>query len=334
MTTKLLNQAKNILNSHNAFPQGIDLDTRLKLVAIDASQYEYWNHKYSEGEECFINRAVALCFQHSMVEKPFWIVFFHGAQHRKEEDIFVAAYWEKPCMRDAIYEHNGIEIGENDKEDGVETIMDIVNKFNLHWFSEDNSEMNTPIIDDNPRAVCDLAEDLVGLLCIDINLSVPLEHVTIDTIVALENELQRAKEAWRATESKKILDGILLDEKAPELLKALLVKNNITSFEWEKFITSADYMPDACQLLDFSSNDEFVFTLVFDLDLSTEEAIDFGLIESGHLTKENFVESVKETQVLEDGFEENLKQEEINEVFDYLYELFMVSNTIDGMLRN
>jgi hypothetical protein len=297
MTKELLNQTKAIMNEFNAFPVGIDMETRLKLVEVDASQYEYWSNKNTEGEGCFINRAVALCFEHSMVEKPFWIVFFHGAQYRSKEELFVSAYWEKPDMTDAIYKCDGVEADEADKEDGVETILDIADKFDRHWFSEDNSELDSPLADDNPRIICDLADILVSILNIEIEISTPLKDVSLSTVEKLETALEKAKEAYRENEGKKLLCEMLDNENCPDMLKDFVKKHSLDTVGFEKIIESEDYMPDYGKYIVFKNNESTEFGFMFECtETYAENYSSFDGTEFKHDI--HFVETMKEYELL------------------------------------
>jgi len=254
MKKELLNQAKKILNNFDTFPTGIDMETRLNLVDVDAMREEYWGNKYAEGESCFINYATGLQFKHSMVENPFWVVFFHGAQYKSEEEIFVLAYWDKPNLGDAIYRQDSIQA--DDENDGVETIMDIVDKFNRQWIENDGLEEDIePLLNDSPRAICDLTEELISVLHLDIFISTPLKEISTSEVERLQNALERAEEAYRENEGKNILNEMLSGKDCPSMLKDFVKKHSICKVEFDKYVQNEDYMPDYGWYIELSSED-------------------------------------------------------------------------------
>ncbi|MFA6195289.1 MAG: hypothetical protein WC656_01440 [Sulfurimonas sp.] len=193
MTTTQLEEIKFSLILNGYLPNSIDMYTRLNIIDAKASNYQYWGHKNTDGNENYQNSAVAIKFAHSMVKKSFWIVLFSGAQYRHADIQFVGAYWELPQLDDAIYAENGVK--GIDKQDGVETILDIVTKFDYLWFTEDEASEYEPITHDNSNAVEDLAIRILNILNLNISLSVPLESINETHIEKLENALEVAKRA-------------------------------------------------------------------------------------------------------------------------------------------
>jgi len=316
MTTELLNKTKAILNRYNAFPENIDMDTRLKLLSVDANQYEYWGNKYIEGESCAINRAIALEFKHSMVKKPFWIVFFHGAQYSSKEEIFVSSFWNEPDLSDAIYKEDGIN--ENEDADGIEVILDIVGKFDRHWFSEDDSHMEAPLADNNARLVCELAEEIVSIINIDINISIPLEHVSLSTVERLSSELEKAKMAYRHNAGKVLLNELLSNKECPQMLKTFVTKNNIKNIFFEKVVENGDYMPDYGYYIVLRDDRDYDYGFLYEC---TDCYGDFGSSFEGTEFKHDlhFVEVLKENELLKAESDWTEKDErEALETWDYL----------------
>jgi len=194
-TNTQIEKAKSILNENSLLPNGIDFETRLKLVDFQASNYEYWSHKYTDGTEHYDNSVVSLKFEHSIVEKPFWIVLFKGAQAKINDVCLSAAFWELPNLEDAIYEEKAI-LGTSN-EDGVETILNLVEKFNYLWFKNDEASEDEPIIWNDSDMLSWLADEFENILNIRISLSVPHSQIKEYHIQDLEKALSDAKLAFQ-----------------------------------------------------------------------------------------------------------------------------------------
>lgn len=245
MTTQKI---KTIIAATNFQLPAIDIDTRTNIIDIKANVYSYWGNKYADDGSSFENSAIALQFTNSMVEKPFWIVFFHGAQYREKETQFVSAFWNLPDLSDTIYKEHGVSM--EDTEDGVETIVNIVEKFDLLWFSGDEaSEDSYPLVDDDSDLVRDLAEAISNHTNLVVNIDKPLEQVDESNIKALTKALSQARESFQERKGKELLVEMLKDEACPEMFKSFVEVNNITSVSYDFHQVSTDYMPDSGDLI-------------------------------------------------------------------------------------
>jgi len=128
-----------------------------------------------------------------MVEKPFWIVLFNGAQAKVSSEMIASAFWKLPDLDDAVYAEQGITF--NDASDGVETIMSIVEKFNYLWFAKDDASEEEPLIWGDFDLLNWLADEFENILNIRIKLSVPPEQIKEHHIKDLEKALADAKVA-------------------------------------------------------------------------------------------------------------------------------------------
>jgi len=195
MTTNTqIEKAKEILNINNFLPKGIDIGTRLKLVDFRASNYEYWGNKYAEASEHYDNSVVALKFEHSMVEKPFWIILFKGAQRIVSDVNFVTAFWELPEIEESIYKNDGISI--TSTKHGVETILNIVEKFNYLWI-DDESGKTESILHADLDMLSWLANELENILNVKISLNIPLKQIKEHHIIEIEKALSDATQAFQ-----------------------------------------------------------------------------------------------------------------------------------------
>jgi len=195
MTTNTqIEKAKEILNINNFLPKGIDIGTRLKLVDFRASNYEYWGNKYVEASEHYDNSVVALQFEHSMVEKPFWIILFKGAQQKVNDAYFVSGFWNLPYLENALYQSDGIL--QTSTEDGVETILNIAERFNNLWFEKDEASEDDPIIWNDSDMLSCLANKLENILNVKISLNIPLKQIKKHHIIEIEKALSDAKLAF------------------------------------------------------------------------------------------------------------------------------------------
>jgi len=193
MTTIQSNKAISILNENHFLPNGIEMNTRLKLIDIASNNSKYWGYKYADDGEHYDNSVVAFKFEHSMVEKPFWIVLFKGAQAKVSSVNETSAFWKLPVLDDAIYTEDGITL--NDTSDGVETVMSIAEKFNYLWFEEDEASEEEPLIWNDSDLLYWLANEFENILNIKINLSVPHKQIKEHHIQELEKALADAKVA-------------------------------------------------------------------------------------------------------------------------------------------
>lgn len=172
-------------------PTNIDMGTRCKVFDVKASEYQYWGNKYAESNENYENAAVAIKMKHSMVEKSFWIVLFSGAQCRDTNVQFVSAYWDFPDISDALYQEDCIT--RDDLGDGVDTILDIVEKFDYLWFTEDEASENEPLVYDDGNAVGTLAYEIIKDQNLQISINKPFEMVTQDDVREIERTLTIAR---------------------------------------------------------------------------------------------------------------------------------------------
>lgn len=318
MTTTTLTAIKNGLNINNYLPSGIDMDTRLTLTDAKAANYQYWGHKYAEGNENYQNVAVALQFNHSMVEKSFWIVFFKGAQYRESDAQFVQAYWTLPTINDAIYQDRGIE--EMDHGDGVETILDIVAKFDRLWFSGDDvDESQYVIIEDNCEALSEMAEVILEELNLVVNISVPLEFVQPHHIDEIKLALAKAKESYRMQKGKEIIKSILDDDNAPKELKSFITEKKIFVASIEHIVLSEDYMPEWGHMLNLH-NEETIYS--------------FRLASSESFTDEYDPENIDSTFYIEDELRDflNLVEETSSSFWDYLLTKVYMANLTEDFI--
>jgi hypothetical protein len=153
--------------------------------------------------------------------------------------------------------------------------------------------------------------------------------LSIEFLVNAQKEIDQAFDSWKLEESKKIVANFLAQDTTPPLLQEIISNTNSTQFSWEKQITSADYMPDHAHILYFQDeNQKHTFELVIDSSLNYEDGEQYGLLGGSELSKENFNENI-ESRVLQ----REASQEEIKEMFDYLFNLFFQSNTIDERLK-
>ena len=193
MTTIQSIKAISILNENNFLPNGIEMNTRLKLIDIASNNFKYRGYEYADYGRNYDNSVVAFRFEHAMVEKPFWIVLFNGAQAKVSSEMIASAFWKLPDLDDAVYAEQGITF--NDASDGVETIMSIVEKFNYLWFAKDDASEEEPLIWGDFDLLNWLADEFENILNIRIKLSVPPEQIKEHHIKDLEKALADAKVA-------------------------------------------------------------------------------------------------------------------------------------------
>lgn len=190
------NELENYLAKNNLIPKGIDYKTRTEIIDLKAIQYNFYGYKYSEGEKMYENSCVAFQIKNTMVEMPFWIYLFKGASYREYDTQFVAAL-SGECVLDEI--SNEIDNGSGSlalsdmlneystEIDGLETILDITEKFKIHFLEEDESDENhMPLIEDNASLIPELAEEIISIKQVKFNYQILKDNAT--------NEASKIKE--------------------------------------------------------------------------------------------------------------------------------------------
>ncbi|AHJ13060.1 hypothetical protein [Sulfurospirillum multivorans] len=168
---------------------------------------------------------------------------------------------------------------------------------------------------------------------IEISYLIEANNPSLDVLIEAQKKLDNAWEFWKKAEGIKVVQTILTDDNTPKLLKKLFEENNISRISWEKHSVNSDYMPDFAEKLFCWNEDMFIFTIVFDMRLSVDDALAFGLIESDDITKETFADDV-DNFLLGDDFEDKITQEQADEVMAYLYSLFVTSKKVDARLQD
>lgn len=75
---KLLNNKIDILTKAGFIPSGLNLPIDMTIQDVRATKYDYTGNNYAEAHESFENIAIAIKFQHSKVDQPFWITVFRS----------------------------------------------------------------------------------------------------------------------------------------------------------------------------------------------------------------------------------------------------------------
>jgi len=223
-----LERVMNILESNGLIPNG--LPDGLRMVDFKANEYNYWGHKFSEGEENYQNAVVAMQFKYRYVENPFWIVLFKGAQYRDSDVAFAAAFWKLPDLSDAVYETQGVAKDDNTK--GTNAVRDVAQKFQYLWF-EQESEDEEPVIWNDSNMLSCLANEFLNILNIQVNISVPEDKVNETHVIMLEDALRRAKESL-LKQSKYV--GVGQFKELLEKADAITIDNGplLTNFECDE----------------------------------------------------------------------------------------------------
>lgn len=187
------------LNSRGFIP-GIELSLRTKIIDVQATNYDYHGYKYAESEN-YYNSALALKLTNCMVEKPFWVILFKGAQYRDPDAQFVAAFENLPNLEDAIYAENGLN--QNSKDiDGLETILNIVEKFDYLWFTEDEASDEDPLIWQDADALSDAVDDVLKFKNFIYSINKPKQDITVADLEQITDLLSEMKSIIGVIEDK------------------------------------------------------------------------------------------------------------------------------------
>jgi len=283
-TTYQTTQALEKLNKNSLLPNGIDLNTRLTLVGFNAKNYQYWGHKYSESNESHSNSVVALKFKHVMVEKEFWVVLYSGAQQKKREITFAAAYWTLPQVDEAMYLEHGIK--STDNEDGIETILNIVEKFDYLYFTEDEASEHEPLLNSDSALLEWVVEELETITHISLDVSVDINQITSSDVKRMKVLLEQAEDALLRKTASRNIQTLLASPLVPLSTKAFFENNNIKYLKYKKVVMSSDYMPTKGYVVELLNEDDSINdSIVFEIDDGF-----YNLYGEGTLTPEFFTE--------------------------------------------
>lgn len=147
--TTLLNKKIDILEKFQIIPSGLNIPIDLSIVDVRATSYEYYENKYAAFEH-YDNKAVTIKFEHSQVEKPFWITIFEGATYREEDTRCVIATFKQTIddnfdldwSNGTFYPSDCITEDES-VFDGYDVLKQIVFAFKCKLFNGDESGLYT-----------------------------------------------------------------------------------------------------------------------------------------------------------------------------------------------
>ena len=174
-----------IVRDYNIIPSGVEYFRLWKIEDAIGSTYDYNGVKYNE-EAVFYNAQFALKIKHELVEMPFWIVVFDGANYREEKSQIVIATKRRPYMNQPVLKVDDISLLENDDFDGKETVSQLVEAFEYVFFREDESGLYTdgaePLVIENPDIVQDIAESIEEIDFVVVHAKINRNNPCINSI--------------------------------------------------------------------------------------------------------------------------------------------------------
>jgi len=184
----MLEKKIKILSEYGAIPSGLEYIRLWQIENAVGNTYDYNGVKYYE-ETVFNNAQFALKINHKLVEKPFWIVVFDGANHWYENKQVVMASWEQPIMTTPVFKVEDISLSDNEDFDEKETVAQFVEAFEYLFFKKDESGLyssgNEPLKCDNGDIVYDIANDLENLDFLIIDERINIKKPNIQSIKEL-----------------------------------------------------------------------------------------------------------------------------------------------------
>ena len=188
-----------LLEKYDFIPSGLNLPLDIKILDARGTCYEYYGYKYAESNEMYENCAVSIQFKHSQAENPFWITIFEGATYRESNTSCIISTLEPTIDENytvpggTIYNHECITKNEG-IIDGIESLNNLLFAFKCKLITGDESGLyckHEPVLDDDPDAIRDLAEELKSLSFVHFNYSIPIENANPDLIKEMQEKLQK-----------------------------------------------------------------------------------------------------------------------------------------------
>ena len=174
-----------IVRDYNIIPSGVEYGRLWEIEDVIGSTYDYNGVKYNE-EAVFCNAQIAFKINHKMVEKPFWIIVFNGANYWFENEQITMAAWEIPHMKHPVLKFEDISLPDNIDFEGKETVAQLVEAFGCVFFKEHETGLYTdgaePLVREKADIVRDIAEDLEQIDFVVINTRISIDDPNISSL--------------------------------------------------------------------------------------------------------------------------------------------------------
>lgn len=197
-----LNKKINILTNAGFIPSGLNIPIDMTIQDVHATKYDYTGNNYADAHESFENIAIAIKFQHSKVDQPFWITVFQGATYREENttciiatnEITICENYHIQTATGTVYKTDCIT-SDNKELDGFESIKEVLFAFNCRLIDGDESGLYTdneaPTFE-NSGILSETVDELISLSFIEINERLSKENPISTNIKRIQNQLFEA----------------------------------------------------------------------------------------------------------------------------------------------
>lgn len=228
-----LNKKIDILTKVGFIPSGLNIPIEMKIQDVRATKYDYTGNNYAAPHESFENIAIAIKFQHSKVDKPFWITVFQGATYREESttciiatnEITICENYHIQTATGTVYKTDCITC-DNEELNGIESIKEVLFAFNCRLIDGDESGLYTnneaPIFD-NSGIFTEIVDELISLSFIEINGRLSKDNPNSIYLKEIQNHLLEAASGklYKVTvvsdSSIKAIEEFLLEENAEKV---------------------------------------------------------------------------------------------------------------------
>ncbi len=184
----MLEKKMEIIREYDVIPSGTEYGRLWNIVDAIGNTYDYNGVKYNE-EAVFNNAQFALKINHEMVDKPFWIVVFDGANHYQESSQIVIASLLRPYMNMPVLKVCDISSSNNVDFEGKEIIVQLVEAFECVFFKEHETGLYTdgaePLTYDYPEIIYDVAHELEQVDFAIIDMAIALDNPDINSVKEL-----------------------------------------------------------------------------------------------------------------------------------------------------
>jgi len=329
MTTVQINKKNSV--TADLFPQNVISQIKIKEVQENAS-YIYGN-KYSTERECS-NIAINLEYK----GENLWVVLYYGIGYRDGE-----AKSKVVVIRDREFQEGGDNNPSEILTPSVyywetplaitkeqEIAAELSNILDNHIIQADENSSEA-LCEENNMFIEDAALTLRDIQNVVFDTKLNVENITLKQIKDIEKQLERAKEAYRESEGKKLLNEMLEDNNCPPMLKDLSRKLCFTSIFFEKLTHNEDYMPDFGKyivfkgMVDVGPSDE-VSMQEYNYGFLFEESETYVINElyenfegKAYLSESDFEATIKDDEVIMDSKDWS---------YEYTEEAYLVWNYI------